>query len=229
LAVHFDFRTYSINNVETPVAAEETFMRDFVRPIAAALGIAGLAVALSVAVTEGAFAQAKQQQMAPPKQTPAQAAPAPQAQAPALKQIALTDKQIDAVLAAQKDMNAITDKLPQDAKPDPKVIAQLDGVAKKNGFAGYDEYNAVLDNISLVLGGIDPATKKYVGSEAVIKAQIAEVQADKKMSAKDKKLALDDLNTALKAPEPAVENKGNIDLVVKNYDKLNAALGGDQQ
>ena len=49
------------------------------------------------------------------------------------------------------------------------------------------------------------------------------------MSAKDKKQALDDLNKALKAPEPAVENKGNIDLVVKNYDKLNAALGGDQQ
>jgi hypothetical protein len=159
---------------------------------------------------------------------PAQAAPPP-GQPPALKQMALTDKQIDAVLVAQKDMNAITDKLPQDAKPDPKVIAQLGDIAKKNGFAGYDEYNAVLDNISLVLGGIDPATKKYVGSEAVIKAQIAEVQADKKMSAKDKKQALDDLNRALKAPEPAVENKGNIDLVVKNYDKLNAVLGGDQQ
>jgi hypothetical protein len=201
-------------------------MRDFVRPVAAALCVAA---ALSVASTGGAFAQAKQQ-MAPQKQmAPAQAAPPPQAQAPALKQIALTDKQIDAVLVAQKDMNAITDKLPQDAKPDPKVIARLGDIAKKNGFAGSDEYSAVLDNISLVLGGIDPATKKYVGSEAVIKAQIAEVQADKKMSAKDKKQALDDLNKALKAPEPAVENKGNIDLVVKNYDKLNAVLGGDQQ
>ncbi len=195
-------------------------MRDFVRPVTAALCVAA---ALTVASTGGAFAQAKQQM------APAQAAPPPQAQPPALKQIALTDKQIEGVLAAQKDMNAITDKLPQDAKPNPKVIAQLADIAKKNGFASYDEYNAVLDNISLVLGGIDPATKKYVGSEAVIKAQIAEVQADKKMSAKDKKQALDDLNKALKAPEPAVENKGNIDLVVKNYDKLNAVLGEDQQ
>jgi hypothetical protein len=195
-------------------------MRDFVRPVTAALCVAA---ALTVASTGGAFAQAKQQM------EPAQAAPPPQAQPPGLKQIALTDKQIEGVLAAQKDMNAITDKLPQDAKPNPKVIAQLADIAKKNGFASYDEYNAVLDNISLVLGGIDPATKKYVGSEAVIKAQIAEVQADKKMSAKDKKQALDDLNKALKAPEPAVENKGNIDLVVKNYDKLNAVLGGDQQ
>ena len=70
-------------------------------------------------------------------------------------------------------MDAITEKLPENAKPDPKVTAQLEAVAKKNGFAGYDEYNDVVDNISLVLGGFDPATKKYVGTEAVIKAQIA--------------------------------------------------------
>jgi hypothetical protein len=197
-------------------------MHAFIRPAAAALSIVCLAASIAVLSTDSALAQAKQQM------APSQAAPPP-GQPPALKQMALTDKQIDAVLAAQKDMNAITDKLPQDAKPDPKVIAKLGDIAKKNGFAGYDEYNAVLDNISLVLGGIDPATKKYVGSEAVIKAQIAEVQADKKMSAKDKKQALDDLNKALKAPEPAVENKGNIDLVAKNYDKLNAVLGGDQQ
>jgi hypothetical protein len=157
---------------------------------------------------------------------PAQAAPPQQ---PALKQMALTEKQIQGVLAAQKDMDAITAKLPEDAKPDPKVTAQLDAVAKKNGFASYDEYNDVIDNISLVLGGFDPATKKYVGSEAVLKAQIAQVEADKKMPAKDKKDALADLNEALKASAPAIENKGNIDLVGKYYDKLADALGGDEQ
>jgi hypothetical protein len=193
-------------------------MREFVRPAAVALSIVCLAASIAVISADNALAQAKQQM-----------APAPAGQPPALKQIALTDKQIEGVLAAQKDMNAITDKLPQDAKPDPKVLAQLDGIAKKNGFAGNDEYNNVLDNISLVLSGVDPATKKYVGSDAVIKAQIAQVQADKKMPAKDKKDALADLNQALKAPEPPVENKGNIDLVVKNYDKLNAVLGEDQQ
>jgi hypothetical protein len=166
----------------------------------------------------GALAQAKQQP------APAQAAPPP-----ALKQMALTEKQVEGVLAAQKDMDAITAKLPEDAKPDPKVTAQLDAVAKKNGFASYDEYNDVIDNISLVLGGFDPATKKYVGSEAVLKAQIAQVEADKKMPAKDKKDALADLNEALKASAPAIENKGNIDLVGKYYDKLADALGGDEQ
>ena len=205
-------------------------MRDFVRPLAAALGIAGIAVGISVVSNSDAFAQAKQQQMAPPqKQAPAQAAPPQAAQAPELKQIALTDKQIESVLSAQKDMDAITDKLPDNAPPDPKIDAKLDEVAKKYGFAGYPDYNTVIDNISLVLGGIDPATKKYVGSEAVLKSQIAEVQADKKMSAADRKEALDQLNQALKQPEPAVQNKGNIDLVVKNYDKLSPIMNDDQQ
>jgi len=78
-----------------------------------------------------------------------------------------------------------------------------------------------------VLAGFDPATKKYVGSDAVIKSQIAQVEADKKISAKDKKQALADLNEALKAPEPPIENKGNIDLIAKYYNKLADLLGHD--
>ena len=205
-------------------------MRDFVRPVAAVFGMAGLALAISVASNSAAFAQAKQQQMAPAqKQAPAQAAPPQAQQQPELKQIALTDKQIDGVLAAQKDMDAVTEKLPDNAPPDPKIDAKLDEVAKKYGFADYPDYSTVVDNISLVLGGVDPATKKYVGAEAVIKAQIAQVQADKKMSAKDKKDAMTDLNEALKLPQPAVQNKGNIDLVVKYYDKLNEAFGDSEE
>jgi hypothetical protein len=202
-------------------------MREIFRPAVCALSVACLALAMSAVSNTDAMAQAKQ---APPKQSaPAQAAPAPAAEAPAVKQIALTEKQIQGVLAASKDVDAITDKIPDNAKPDPKVDAQLDAVAKKNGFASYDEYNSVVDNISLVLGGFDPATKKFVGAETVLKAQIAQIQADKKMPAKDKKEALADLNEALKTPPPAIENKGNIDLVAKYYDKLAEALGEGEE
>ena len=196
-------------------------MREFVRPVTAALSIACLAAAMVSVSTGSALAQAKPaQQMAP-----AQAMP----QQPPLKQIPLTEKQVEGVLAAAKDMDAITEKLPDNAKPDPKVTAQLEAVSKKYGFASYDEYNNVVDNISMVLGGFDPATKKYVGTEAVIKAQMAQIQADKKMSAKDKKDALADLSEALKTPDQPVQNKGNIDLVGKYYDKLAAIMGDDQQ
>lgn len=195
-------------------------MPALLRPAFTAFGIACLVSVATLVSSGAAFAQAKQQ--------PAPAQQAAPAQAPMLKQMALTDKQLDGVLAAQKDMDAITAKLPENTAPDAKVIAQLDGVAKKHGFASYDDYNNVVDNISLVLGGFDPTTKKYVGNDAVIKSQIAQVEADKKMPAKDKKEALDELNQALKTPAPAVENKANIDLVGKYYDKLVAALGDDQ-
>jgi hypothetical protein len=113
--------------------------------------------------------------------------------------------------------------------PDPRVTAQLESVAKKNGFASYDEYSNVVDNISLVLAGFDPTTKKYIGTDAVIRAQIAQVQAHKNMPAEDKKEALRDLNNALRSPAPPVENKGNIDLVATYFDKLADAMGNDQQ
>ena len=203
-------------------------MREIVRPVLAALSVASLAVAMTALSNDGAFAQAKQQQMAPPAKQQAAPPPPPQAQQePQIKQIALTDKQVDSALAASKEMDPITAKIAENAKPDPKITAQLEGIAKKNGFAGMDDFNNVVDNISLVLGGFDPQTKKYVGPEAVLKAQIAQVQADKKMSPKDKKAALADLNDALKSPSPAVENKGNIDLVTKYYDKLAQAMSQD--
>ena len=195
-------------------------MREFIRPVAAVLSIACLAASMAVISSTDALAQAKQQM------APAQAAPQ---QPPPVKQMALTDKQIQGVLAASKDMDAITAKMPANGQPDAKMMAQINAVAKKNGFASADEYNDVTDNIGLVMQGIDPATKKYVGNEAVLKAQIAQLQADKKMSPKDKKEALDDLNESLKSPAPAIQNKGNIDLVLKNYDQLAASMATDQQ
>lgn len=195
-------------------------MREFIRPAAAALSIACLAASVSLISSTDVLAQAKQQM------APAQAAPQ---QPPPVKQLALTDKQIEGVLAASKDMDAVTAKLPENAAPDAKAMAQFDGVAKKNGFASFDDYNNVTDNIGMVMSGIDSTSKKYVGNDAVIKAQIAQIQADQKMSPKDKKDALADLDDVLKNPAPAIQNKGNIDLVIKYYDKLAASIATDQQ
>ena len=192
-------------------------MRAYVRSVVTALSVACLAGLSSVLSVGGALAQSQT--------APAQAAPAPQL--PVLKQLALTDEQIEALIAAQKEMSPITDRL-EYAPADPKISAQLEAIAKKHGFASYDDYNLVIAHISLVLGGIDPVSKKYVGDEAVIKGQIAQVEADKKMSADEKKQTLNDLNLALKMPAPVIENKDNIDLIIKYYDKLYAVMGEDE-
>ena len=49
---------------------------------------------------------------------------------------------------------------------------------------------------------------------------------NKQMSAANKKKALADLDVSRKFQDPEVQNKGNIDLVVQNYDEIDAALGG---
>jgi hypothetical protein len=185
-------------------------VRKLIRPLAFAVCVACLAVSNSVIATDNAMAQ-------------------DQAASPPVKQMALTKEQIEGVIAAQKDMDVVTEKMSDNVPPDPKVTAQLESVVKKNGFANYDEYNNAVDNISLVLAGFDPTTKKYIGSEALIRAQIAQVQADKNMPAEDKTETLDELNNALKSPAPPVENKGNIDLVAEYYDRLAEAMGNDKQ
>ena len=178
-------------------------MHQFFRSILTALSIACLAVSFGTLSLHPALAQ-----IGSPQQ---------------LKQIALTQKQIDDVLASQKEMNVITQKLPRNAPPNSQVVAKLDGVAKKHDFASFDEYNTVIGNISMVMDGIDPKTKKYIGSDAALKLQVDEVKADKQMSAANKKRELAYLDMALKAKEPD-QNQGNVDLVVQNYDKIDAAL-----
>jgi hypothetical protein len=144
------------------------------------------------------------------------------AMAQAQKQIKLSDKQIEGFIAAQKDMTAATEKMQGD-KPDSKIQAQLETIAKKYGFANFAEYDDVAANISMVMSGIDPKTKAFTEPPVVIRNEIARVQADKTMSAADKKNTLAELNEALKTAQP-IQFKENIALVTKYYDKLDALM-----
>jgi hypothetical protein len=140
-----------------------------------------------------------------------------------LKQVALTNAQIENFIAAQKEMAPIDAKAPQGDQPDPKIMEQLEAVAKKYKFANYAEFDDVDENIGLVMSGIDPDTKKYVGPDAVIQKEIAAIESEK-LPPTDKKGQIDELQSDLKSPVEPVKFPANIDLVVKNYDKLNAAL-----
>src|SRR4026208_423735 len=139
-----------------------------------------------------------------------------------LKQIALTDAQIESFIGAQKEMVPIVAKAPEADKPDPKVMEQLEAVAKKYKFANYAEYRDVAENICLVMSGIDPDTKKYVGPDAIIKKHIAWIDSEN-LAANDKKRQLEELQSKLKSlPEP-VKFPPNTDPGGRNYDRITAA------
>jgi hypothetical protein len=185
-------------------------MRPIVVPLLAALALGAPAFVGPSALFGAAFAQNQ------PAQGGEEAEP---------PQIALTDAQIQNFLGAAPDVAAVMAKVPPGAeeKPDPKIIAALDAAAKKHGFANFQDFSAVSGNISLVMDGVDPATKTYVGAATMLKRHIAEIQADKKMSAKDKKAAIADMTGEMQSM-PALKFQANVALVLKNADAIAAAM-----
>jgi hypothetical protein len=135
-----------------------------------------------------------------------------------MKQIKLTEKHIQGFMAASKDMTRLYDGADPD-KPDSKVDAQAPAVAKKNGFASLAEYDDASMNISMIMFGIDPQTKKFTEPPDQIKKQIAALKIDKSVSEAEKKEDLEELEAALKNAKP-IQFKENIALVLKYFDKL---------
>jgi hypothetical protein len=135
------------------------------------------------------------------------------------KQIKLTEKHIQGFMAAYEDIAKLYDDANSDTPDDPMVEAQAAAVAKKNGFASLAEYDDVLTNITMIMSGIDPQTKKFTEPPDQIKKEIAALQADKSVPEANKKEDLAQLEAALKNAKP-VQFKENIALVLKYFDQL---------
>ena len=72
---------------------------------------------------------------------------------PPSKQIALTEKQVLAFIAAQKDIQPILDKIqgPSADELPPPIKAELDAAAKNHGFKDFNDYDEVTNNITMVM------------------------------------------------------------------------------
>ena len=145
------------------------------------------------------------------------------ASAQKIPQIELTEKQVLGFIAAQRDIEAVAEKIREGdaAQPDPKIRAELEAIVVKHGFAGFSDYDLVTVNIAMIMGGIDPLTKAFTEPQDVLKKEIAEVEADKSIPAKEKQQMLEELNEALRETQP-VQHKGNIELVKKHFEQLEA-------
>jgi hypothetical protein len=84
-----------------------------------------------------------------------------------VKQIRLTERQIQGFIAAQKDMAAIAEL----DHRDPRLQTDSETVAKKNGFKDFAEYDEVAANILMVIAGIDPRAK-HCGEDSFRRRQV---------------------------------------------------------
>ena len=143
-----------------------------------------------------------------------------------VKQVRLTDKHIQGFMAAYEDIAKVYDGAESDKPEDPKVETQAAAVAKKHGFASLAQYDDVSLNITMIMSGVDPHTKKFTEPPEQIKNEVAALKADKSVPEAEKKEALTQLEAALKNARP-VQFKENIALVLKYYVML-APLMQDQ-
>ncbi|HEY7300017.1 MAG TPA: hypothetical protein VH684_19090 [Xanthobacteraceae bacterium] len=134
------------------------------------------------------------------------------------REIKLTEKHIVGFIAVFPDMLKIYQGADPD-KPDPKLDAQAEALAKKNGFASLDEYDDVSENISTIVLGIDPQTKAFTEPPDQIRKEIEAIKADKSIPAAAKNKAVAQLQASLKTAKP-IQFKENIALVLKYFDKL---------
>ena len=141
------------------------------------------------------------------------------------KQVKLDNKMVESFITAQKDIADFAQKNPaqQGDKPDPKVQAELDAIAKKHGFANFAEFDDVGFNITMVLSGIDKDSGKFTDPIVSIKQEIEEITADKTIPEKDKKQILDELNESLKNTPP-LQYPENVEVVKLYREKIEQVL-----
>ena len=137
-----------------------------------------------------------------------------------LKQMPLTDKQVQEFIAAQEDFAPLVIKLSEAAeKPDDSLKGSLDDVAKKHGFASFDEYMDVNDNIAFVMGGLNSKSMEFTEPVERLKADLEEIKNDKEIPEEEKKLAIEDLTQEIAASSP-LKHKENVEVVKRNFAAL---------
>lgn len=189
-------------------------MCKFTRCSKSALKTIWLVFAIVIIISQNwdALAQAKQN---------GPAASAPRRSFIPVEEVLLNEAQVSGYAAAVKEIKAVAYN---EDTSSPETIAKLDAISKKHGLADYSEYKRVGDTVGLIAAGIDDVTRKFVGRDKLLKAEIANTKANKKMSAAEKEGELDRLNDQLELAFPEVRYKGNIELVRKHYDEIKAAL-----
>jgi hypothetical protein len=145
-----------------------------------------------------------------------------------IKQIKLTEAQVTGYLGAGKKLSEISQKIEQGGdNPDPKLLEQLETVAKANGFKSYEELDLVVSNISLILSGMDEKGNFTEPSE-ILKDELEQVKADQSIKGDEKKQYIEEIEAAI-ASTPKVQYESNVELVKKYLKQLDALQPKDKE
>lgn len=146
------------------------------------------------------------------------------ASAQEVKQIKLTDQQVGNFIKAQNDLAAIAPKIQAAGeKVDPVLQEELEGIAKKHGFATFTELDDVAANISIVMAGLDTQTGEFADPVEALQKELEDVKKDDSIPEAEKKQLVEELSEAIKTTPP-LENKENIEVVKTHRAEIEKAL-----
>lgn len=140
------------------------------------------------------------------------------------KQIELTEQSIQAVIAAQTDLKAFVESMKDpgaDLTPDDEK--KLEEIAVKHGFETYDTLENATATVSIILAGVDKDTAEFTEPVDVLKQELADIKADPDLKEEERNILIEELEQAI-AADPKIEHPGNIELVQKYHNELEAAL-----
>jgi hypothetical protein len=141
-----------------------------------------------------------------------------------VNQIKLSEAQVKSFIAAQPDLATVAPKLQEAGDNiDTALQAELDGIAKKHGFANFSELDDVAANISIVMAGLDAKSGTFTDPVDALKKELADVTGDASIPDADKKQLIEELTEAVKSTQP-LQHKENIDLVKAHREEIEKAL-----
>jgi hypothetical protein len=141
-----------------------------------------------------------------------------------LVQVELTDALMKRFLAMQSDLVALGKQIEGTEQEETDVLkSKLTELAKKNGFATFEEFDDVASTISLVMEGLDPDTKEYVDPKESIAADIEDAKKDTTLTEAERKEVIADLEEARRTT-PDVKYPGNIEMVRKYAEQIEKIL-----
>lgn len=141
-----------------------------------------------------------------------------------VKQVKLTEEKVKSFIKAQEDLATMASKIQSAGdKPDPALQAELEGIAKKHGFASFAELDDVAANISMVMAGLDTKTGTFTDPVDALQKELEDVKKDDSIPEADKKQLVDELTEAIKTTPP-VEFKENVEIVKAHRDEIENSL-----
>ncbi|WP_195930382.1 hypothetical protein [Hyphomicrobium album] len=141
-----------------------------------------------------------------------------------IKQLKLTDAQVKSFISAQPDLATVAPKL-QEAGDNiaPALQTELDEIAKKHGFASFEELDSVAANISIVMAGLDSKSGEFTEPVEALKKELSDVTADASIPDADKKQLMQELTEAI-STTPRLEHVENVELVKAHRAEIEKAL-----